>query len=504
MEKDFKFSCLNTIIPLLVLVIASFLPSASGDLFSWPSAEEFIKELRNYGVKPESSDQLHLAYGYISSSEVWVSWVTEDDADSVVYFGDHPSNLNEIAYGETVRYSYRSFYYGSYESGYLHHVLLTGLQPNTRYFYRVGNHGFTLTDVFDTFITPPPVGDSSQISFAVIGDLGQTEDSQCTVEHVDSDDSLLFVVHAGDLAYADCYQPRWDSYQELISPVSRKLPWMVIPGNHEIEYDSITNTTFVAYEARYRMPQIKPAEFEGFQPVNLMDYFNCQPSEYPGSYDFGNSFYSFDVGTVHFVMLNSYTKTKAGSKQYKWVQSDLKKVDRQVTPWVIVIMHAPWYHSNIFHQNETEPMQMKNSMEHLFEKYDVNLVLSGHVHAYERTYPMLHGSIASSGPTYITVGDGGNREGHANYWMEEPEWSALRNGDTFGYGKITVENNSHLLWEWKMNTGEKNHEVGDSVHVVNAKFLQNELELEKTAQILKPSRDAFLDRVKGYTSIWEY
>ena len=40
------------------------------------------------------------------------------------------------------------------------------------------------------------------------------------------------ILHAGDLSYADCEQTLWDSYGEMIEPLSSFVPWMVSPGNH--------------------------------------------------------------------------------------------------------------------------------------------------------------------------------------------------------------------------------------------------------------------------------
>lgn len=47
----------------------------------------------------------------------------------------------------------------------------------------------------------------------------------CTAPHLASD--------AGDLSYADGYQPRWDSFGRLIEPSAARVPWQVIEGNHE-------------------------------------------------------------------------------------------------------------------------------------------------------------------------------------------------------------------------------------------------------------------------------
>jgi hypothetical protein len=47
--------------------------------------------------------------------------------------------------------------------------------------------------------------------------------------------SFFDCLFAGDLSYGDCVGRLWDSYGDMIAPVSSQLPWMVSPGNHEIE-----------------------------------------------------------------------------------------------------------------------------------------------------------------------------------------------------------------------------------------------------------------------------
>lgn len=97
---------------------------------------------------------------------------------------------------------------------------------------------------------------------------------------------------------------------------------MVLPGNHEVEQEGpspATQEQFLAYQKRFSMP----AEASFAQD--------------------GNLYYSFDAAGVHFIMLNSYMDYNASSDQYGWLEKDLKAVDRKVTPWIVVSMHAPWY-----------------------------------------------------------------------------------------------------------------------------------------------------------------
>jgi hypothetical protein len=127
---------------------------------------------------------------------------------------------------------------------------------------------------------------------------------------------------------------------------------MSIPGNHEIEWDPSTGDAFQAFRNRYRMPQSRPEEITCPFPPTPPFPDDCAPSVYFSCLNYGSAYFSFDAATVHVVMLNSYTFSNVTSLQYAWIEQDLASVDRKVTPWVVVVMHAPFYNSNTAHQNE--------------------------------------------------------------------------------------------------------------------------------------------------------
>lgn len=73
--------------------------------------------------------------------------------------------------------------------------------------------------------------------------------------------------------------------------------------------------------------------------------------------------------------------------QYLWLQAELPKVNRSETPWLIVLMHSPWYNSNSYHYMEGETMRVQ--FESWFVQYKVDVVFAGHVHSYERSVSPL-------------------------------------------------------------------------------------------------------------------
>jgi hypothetical protein len=73
----------------------------------------------------------------------------------------------------------------------------------------------------------------------------------------------------------------------------------------------------------------------------------------------------------------TFTCITNSGKQYKWLEKDLAKVDRSVTPWVIAGWHAPWYSTFKAHYREAECMRV--AMEELLYSYAVDVVFTGHV-----------------------------------------------------------------------------------------------------------------------------
>ncbi|XP_048320751.2 probable purple acid phosphatase 20 [Ziziphus jujuba] len=361
---------------------------------------------------PASPQQVHISL--VGQDKMRIKWITDGSSPATVDYGTSPGVYGFSATGSTGKYDYLT-----YDSGEIHDVVIGPLEPNTVYYYRCGpNPGPEFT-----FKTPPP---AFPTKFVVIGDLGQTGWTNSTLQHI-SQSNYDVLILPGDLSYADFYQPWWDSFGRLVEPLASQRPWMVTQGNHEVEKIPVIHSEpFTAYNARWHMP------------------FEESGSE-------SNLYYSFDVAGVHVIMLGSYTDFDAESAQYKWLQADLGKIDRGKTPWIVAVVHAPWYNSNSAHQGESEADDMKKSMETLLYQARVDVVFAGHVHAYER-FTRVHNDTADNcGPVYITIGDGGNREGLASKYEDpQPRISVFREA-SFGHGQFHVVNQTHALWTWHRN-----------------------------------------------------
>ncbi|GFP94207.1 probable purple acid phosphatase 20 [Phtheirospermum japonicum] len=184
-------------------------------------------------------------------------------------------------------------------------------------------------------------------------------------------------------------QMKWDNFGLLVQPLASKRPWMVTQGNHEVEkIPKIHKRSFTSYNARWLMPYQESAS-----PSNL--------------------FYCFQVAGAHVIMIGSYEGFALDSPRYRWLKADLQKVNRKRTSWLVVVVHAPWYNSNVAHQFEYAAQGMKSVMEDVIYRARVDVVFAGHVHAYEGFARVYKDKEDKCGSVYITSGAEGNREGLA-------------------------------------------------------------------------------------------
>ncbi|XP_030523052.1 purple acid phosphatase 2-like isoform X1 [Rhodamnia argentea] len=198
--------------------------------------------------------QVHITQGDRVGKGVIVSWVTPDEPGSseVLYWSEN-SEHKQKAKGKVNRYK---FY--NYTSGYIHHCTINNLMYNTKYCYEVGI-GQTVRQFW--FTTPPEVGPDVPYTFGLIGDLGQSFDSNLTLTHYENNpqkgQTVLFV---GDLCYADQYpnhdNVRWDTWGRFAERSVAYQPWIWTAGNHELDFapELGENKPFKPFTNRYHTP----------------------------------------------------------------------------------------------------------------------------------------------------------------------------------------------------------------------------------------------------------
>jgi 3',5'-cyclic AMP phosphodiesterase CpdA len=198
----------------------------------------------------------------------------------------------------------------------------------------------------------------------------------------------------------------------MIEPIAAYLPYMVIPGNHEIAIVSYLHLE--GYKNRFSMPVV-----------------------YETNSDFQqNYFWSWDYGLAHVVGIDSEHELDIpyiSENQYKWLENDLKVANqnRAQRPWIIAMLHRPMYCSSSSRECGIYASELRLMLEELFVKYKVDFVLHGHIHNYERTTSVYKGVpypsyVNPPYPVYVINGAGGNRENPAGFAPTPGPWSVTR------------------------------------------------------------------------------
>lgn len=330
------------------------------------------------------------AYSIIDGNkEEWANYNSVKSADSGYQDYDNP--------------------YVVYSSPVIHRVVLNDLTPGTIYYYAVSGS----CDIYETSI---PVLGKYPMTVGLTVDLGQTDvsyASMAALEVLNPDVILL----PGDLSYADGYPSLWDTWGNLMQSLSSKIPILTTTGNHEV----VSGENSVSHTIRY-------------------------PTPFRGSGSTNPCYYGKTVGVMNVIALCSYSGITPDSLQYQWFENYLStSIDRDLTPWVVVIMHSPFYNSNNGKWMVAE--LMRQQFEPLMYQYGVDIVLDGHVHVYERSHPVYDNIVNPCGATYLNLGDGGNYHGTSTDWRTAPTWSAFREA-SFGIGELLIENSTHIRYSW--------------------------------------------------------
>ncbi|WP_053374897.1 purple acid phosphatase family protein [Paenibacillus sp. FJAT-27812] len=249
----------------------------------------------------------------------------------------------------------------------VHKAEAAGLEPGTAYRYRVGSgeaKGWSDAAVFET--EPEQLDSFSFIN--VTDSQGVTEQDfdlwgNTLNKAFATFPSAAFIVHNGDLTEDPEDEQAWTSLFAKASKWVSQFPFMPVTGNHD-EVDGLAE--------------------------RFISHFNLPNNGAEGSAQ--GTAYSFDYGSVHFVILNSESNIK---EQTKWLSSDLENTDK---PWKVVAVHLGPYGGNTY--------KKVKDWTKLFDKFKVDLVLQGHNHEYSRSYPLRDGQIAGDGESEVQ-----NREG---------------------------------------------------------------------------------------------
>lgn len=236
--------------------------------------------------------------------------------------------------------------------------------------------------------------------FVVFGDCAAGSEGQRQVAYQVSQHKPDYILVTGDIVYARGrvfeYQEKfWPVYSNPTAspttgaPILDKTLITAAVGNHDSQpvVDFKQNDDPLAYYFYWNQPLNGPAlkadgkftpEFQNNDALKAK-FLATAGSAYPQMASF-----SFDYGNVHWTVIDSNNYVDWTDAQLRaWVEADLKANAK--TPWRLVAFHhTPFNSSKEAHFNE----QRLRVLADLFEKYKVQVVLTGHVHDYQRTFPL--------------------------------------------------------------------------------------------------------------------
>lgn len=304
----------------------------------------------------------------VSSNRAELLFATPLDLPARVEFGIHSVSERSVSSPTRTR----------------HVLALEGLVPGQRYTYRVvlGEGPATAATLPRTFRALPMEGN---LTVQVIGDSGGADIWQHRVTERMAADGADLMLHAGDIIYPAFHPTLADiRFLSVQRPLMRSTPTFFAWGNHDLLYGtapflevlrSPTNDTAVADHLLERtLPQ---------------------------------SYYSFDAGDVHFVVLFQPFATqyllRPENPQARWLERDLASTTK---PWKVLISHLPSVTSGLQRQDDFNFNGRRDSQEFadallpIVRRYGVQILLAGHDHDYERFIP-------TDGFTSIVTGGGG-------------------------------------------------------------------------------------------------
>ena len=244
---------------------------------------------------------------------------------------------------------------------YCHSALLTGLEPGTRYRYRVGSPGSDLWSADGMFATEPV--ETGVFSFLYFADtqIRPRRFRELLVAADEHHPEAAFYMLGGDIVTKGEMRNLWDGFLFYTSERFSRKPVVPVMGNQDCGGER-GRRIFNAY----------------FHPLDLDEA--AQADMHNFSFRYGNAFF-ITASRCYY------------EEQTPWLEEQLQKADSLGSTHRVVMMHYPVYN---FRYGPTVP-RSKDFWTPLFDRYRVDVVLTGHAHYYSRSEKMRGGEPVGAG-----------------------------------------------------------------------------------------------------------
>lgn len=333
-----------------------------------------------------------------SDTGIWVTWKTETGTESTVQYGLTPGSLGATKSGTTESLG------PAYE---YHSVQLTGLTPNTTYYYRART-GSETSETYSFKTQPVPGASTGTFRVLVVGD-NQIKNPQRYKELVTRaratleqkygeplEQAINVVLNVGDQVDVGTLDHYENVHFSQSAPLSPNVPIQTTVGNHETYYD----TGLALYRAHFH--------YEDLAYQGILS---------PG----GDAYYANQMANVLFMHLNS---EDTSATQNAWISDvvDAASSDEDVD-WIVSLSHRPYqaeqYVGDIssWLRNSVMPVLSRTS------KHVLNI--GAHHHLYARgvtlDWPMYH--IISGGSAWDQFWGQSNEQDFADVDKTVANWA---------------------------------------------------------------------------------
>jgi hypothetical protein len=367
------------------------------------SAAGTLTANRAVAATPDGTpEQIHLTFGDDPRTEMVISWASLAQASNprVLISSSHERKVPVHA----VQRTYTDGLNG--ETVFTYHARLRDLHPGTTYTYEVNaDNDSNSGKPFSSTFTTAPSG-HAPFRFTSYGDLAtpntnwvlSSPQSKFAVAAVEQFEPLFHLLN-GDLCYANLnptQQPEvWRDFGNNAQTSAANRAWMPCPGNHELEFHNGPQG-LNSYLTRYSLPDNGtrfPGRWYSFRVSSVLFIsldsddviyqdgaaFVAGPGPFVPAASTGNG--PIEAGT------SLYVRGYSNGEQTHWLEQTLRRAsDDSDIDWIIVQMHQDALTSS--KTGNGSDKGIREAWLPLFDRYGVDLVVCGHDHDYERSFPV--------------------------------------------------------------------------------------------------------------------
>ncbi len=351
---------------------------------------------------------------HVTKTSMTIMWETDKPCTSTIKFGKSRF-LPRRKKGEPKPSAPLDQQVSSQEVKMIHELVIEDLTPQTDYFYQAYSLDNDKQEVRSEILTfQTAVNDESAFAYVVMGDSRTYPKRFKVLAEKVYAERPNFVLNVGDVVSDGMKKDEWiTEYLDPAAKLMERVPTYVAIGNHE------RNASWFYQYSSYPAPE---------------------------------NYYSFDYGNAHFTIIDSNADLSPESKQLEWIKKDISS---SAAKWKFVAHHHPPFSSDKDDYGNTDFSSSRKgdhrvqSLIPIYEKYGVDVVWCGHIHDYERTWPIRDGKVdQDKGVVYIQAGGGG---AELEYFAPSRSWFTAKVLRNWQYCLVTIHDGTFSMMAYDID-----------------------------------------------------